>query len=195
MNGSQEFEKYIGLADHEYRQLYNVYNEIIQIVNALDTQTYKRMRKLSNIDKGLDDDRPIEEKTQKQTEKFTKSISEFNSKIDDQLSRFKRSHKETIMLYGKVRTICVEEQRNLDCLMALNKKLKLMKLIIQKFLNKILRLQSRSNVFPNFSTEFDSAKKKYEKNLKRTIVALRTSIAECMEAEESMNSAIKLNRS
>lgn len=191
MKESAEYKYYLQLADQEYRKLYNIYNEIIENVNTLDSQTYKRMRKLSNVDKGLDDDKPIEQKTHKQTWKFTKSIKEFNSMIDGLLTRFKISQKETFLLFGKLSQFCVKKERNLDCVTELNKKLKLMKLVIQKFLNKILRLQSRSNVFPDLSSEFTSAKKTYEKNLRKVIIVLRASIAECTETEESMHSVTK----
>lgn len=192
MSESAEYNKYLQQADKEYRMLYNIYNEIIETVNMLDAQTYKRMRKLSNIDGGLDDESLVREKNQKQAGKFTKSINEFNAQIDGLLGRFKKSQKETIRLYEILRDICVREQENFECLMSLNKKIKLLKLVIQRFLNKIIRLQSRSNVFPNFSSEFTSATKTYEKNLKKVIIALRTSLAECTETEESMNSAIKI---
>lgn len=188
MSDSRKYSQYVDLADQEYRKLYHIYNEIIENVNTLERQSYKRMRKLSNVDKGLDDEKPIEEKNQKQTLKFTKSIAEFNSKIDGLLDRFKISQKQTFVLYRKLKTICVDEQKNMECVKELNKKLKLMKLVVQKFLNKIIRLQSRSNVFPDLSPEFIKAKKDYEKNLRKVIIALRASLTECMEAEESMNS-------
>lgn len=179
-------------ADQEYRKLYVIYNEIIGNVNALDAQTNKRMRKLSQVDKGLDEEKPIEGKIHKQTIKFTNSISEFNGKINDLMRRFKKSQKQTFSYFEQLRNICMKEHKNLECLMEINKKLRLMKLVVQKFLNKILRLQSRSNIFPDLSEEFSLAKKTFEKNLKKVIIVLRGTISECNESEEAMKPALKM---
>lgn len=191
MTDNPGYKYFLDQADREYRSLYVLYNEIIGNVNTLDAQTNKRMRKLSQVDKGLDEEKPIEEKISKQTLKFTHSITEFNGKIDDLMSRFKKSQKQTFSYFKELRDICLEEQKNLECLMQISKKLRLMKLVVQKFLNKILRLQSRSNIFPDLSEEFSLAKKTFEKNLKKVIIVLRATITECMLTEDAMKTDLE----
>lgn len=181
MAEKQSFNDHLTQANEEYKGLYCIYKDIIEVVDTLELQSRKRLSKLSNIDDGLDGDTHLEEKTEKQTLKFTEAIFEFNERIDGLLSQFKVSARKTFGHFRKLHASCMNSEDEIDCLKDVNKKLRLMNLVIQKFLNKIIRLQETSNIFPNLSTELAAAKSKYESNLKKTIIALRHAITEIKE--------------
>ena len=181
MTEKQALNRRLAKANEEYRALYCIYKDIIVVVDTLEMQSRKRLRKLSNLDDGLDGNTHLEEKTEKQTSKFTKAIFEFNEKIGGLLKLFKLTARKTFNDFRKLHSSCLDAEDEINCMKDVNKKLRLMNLVIQKFLNKIVHLQEASNIFPNLSIELEKAKSTYESNLKKTIIALRGAITDLNE--------------
>ena len=86
-----------------------------------------------------------------------------------------------------MRHLCLESDAKINCLTEVKKKLRLLILIVQKFLNKIIRLQSASHIFPNLSNELEEAKNNYDANLKKVVIVLRRSLMESMDIVTSID--------
>ncbi len=182
------FTEQIDLGTSAYQNIAATYKEMEYLLNELYTGARTQMEIISEVEEGFGKDGT--ESIDVLNVKLCALLEKFNEDIDESIILFKSCIDDSVAYYLKSLIYFVQEDEEIEKLKQVAKTLQFLEVIMAKISNRVKSVSTILKVLPALTKEIKMHKKKFDREAKILLIALRAGENKCRETKQKIMEAI-----